>query len=137
MLADEIRDISNREELVLCLRYVTEKYKIYEDVIGLYQLDNTTASTVHSALKDSFFCSWVYLLPIAVVRLMVELRTFRDTLVELLSTFVAALPVYCLAHCINLSLQEAAQIVKSVREGLNLAMDVIKLKNYHQSDKFC
>ena len=59
---------------------------------------------------------------------MVELRTFRDTLVEFVSTFAAALPVYCLAHCINLSLQEAAQIVESVREGLNLAMDVIQLK---------
>ena len=55
MLADETRDISNREQLVLCLRYITEKYEVYEDVIGIYQLDNTTASTVHSALKDFFF----------------------------------------------------------------------------------
>ena len=40
---------------------------------------------------------------------------------------VAALPVYCLAHCINLCLQEVAQKVESVRETLNLAMDVIQL----------
>ena len=54
MLADETRDIYNREQLVHCLRYATEKYEIYEDVIGLYQLDNTRASTVHSALKYCF-----------------------------------------------------------------------------------
>ena len=57
MLADETRDISNREQLVLCLRDVTEKYEICEDVFGLYQLDNTTASTVYSALKDCFFAA--------------------------------------------------------------------------------
>ena len=57
MLADETRDISNREQLVLCLQYVTEKYEICEDVFGLYQLDNTTASTVHSALKDCSFAA--------------------------------------------------------------------------------
>ena len=63
---------------------------------------------------------------------MVELRTFRDTLVQLLSAFKRKMQLHylytaCLAYCINLSLQEAAQKVKSVREGLNLAMDVIQL----------
>ena len=130
MLADETRDISNREQLVLCLRYVTEKYEIYEDMIGLYQLDNTTANTVYSALKDCF------------LKLGISFANCRGQAYDGAKNFqghvsgvakrfqkenAAALPVHCLAHCINLSLQEAAQKVKSVREGLNLAMDVIQL----------
>lgn len=53
LLADETRDISNREQLVLCLRWVLDHYEIFEDQIGLIQLDNTTAETIYSSLKDS------------------------------------------------------------------------------------
>ena len=39
----------------------------------------------------------------------------------------AAIPVYCLAHCVNLCLQEVARKVSSIKEGLNFAMEVIQL----------
>ena len=39
----------------------------------------------------------------------------------------AAVPIHCLAHCINLSLQEVAKTIKLVREGFNFAMDLIQL----------
>ena len=99
-------------------------------MIGLYQLDNTTASTVHSALKDCFLQ-----LGISFANCRGQAydgaRNFQGHVSGVAKHFqeetAAALPVHCLAHCINLSLQEAAQNVKSVREGLNLAMDVIQL----------
>lgn len=53
LLADETRDVSNREQLVLCIRWVSESYKIHEDVVGLIQLENTTAESIHKALKCS------------------------------------------------------------------------------------
>ena len=49
LLADETRDISNREQLVICLRYVTETNEVCEEVVGLQQLKNTTSSTVYTA----------------------------------------------------------------------------------------
>ena len=49
LLADEIRDISNREQLVLCIRWVSESYEINEDVIGLIQLSDTTAETIYKS----------------------------------------------------------------------------------------
>ena len=39
----------------------------------------------------------------------------------------AAIPVHCLAHCVNLCLQEVARKVSSIKEGLNFAMEVIQL----------
>lgn len=39
----------------------------------------------------------------------------------------AAIPVHCLAHCVNLSLQDVAQKVTCIKEGLNFATDVIQL----------
>ena len=46
------RDISNREQLVLCVRWVSDHYEVFEDQIGLIQLENTTAETIYSSLKD-------------------------------------------------------------------------------------
>ena len=42
----------------------------------------------------------------------------------------ATIPVHCLAHCVNLSLQEVACSVKSVKEALSFSMDVIQLIKY-------
>ena len=33
----------------------------------------------------------------------------------------------CLAHCINFSLQQVTHTLKSIKEGLNFSMDMIKL----------
>ena len=52
LMADEIRDTSNREQLVICLRWVCESYKSFEDMIGLVQLQNTIAESVYMSLKD-------------------------------------------------------------------------------------
>jgi len=51
-----MRDISNHEQLVLCLRWVADHYEIFEDQIGLIQLDNTTAETIYLSLKDGLLC---------------------------------------------------------------------------------
>ena len=52
LMADETRDISNRQQLVVCLRWVSENYEVFEDMIGLVQLKNTTAECIHMSLKD-------------------------------------------------------------------------------------
>ena len=41
ILADETRDLSNHEQMVICLRWVSDEYEVFEDLIGPVQLDNT------------------------------------------------------------------------------------------------
>ena len=38
--------------------------------------------------------------------------------------------IHCLAHCVNLTLQAVARAVRSTKEALNFAMDVIQLIKY-------
>ena len=33
LLADEAKDTSNKEQLVLCLRYVSDSYEVFEDIV--------------------------------------------------------------------------------------------------------
>ena len=51
ILADETRDISNREQLTVSLRTVSDTYEIKKDLIGLAQLDETTADHIY-LIKD-------------------------------------------------------------------------------------
>lgn len=53
MLADEVTDVCNREQLNLSLRWVDEEYVVSEDPpIGLIVLPNTTADTITSVERS-------------------------------------------------------------------------------------
>jgi hypothetical protein len=52
ILADETRDINNKEQLVLCIRWVDSSFITHEDMIGLVQVDKTDSNTLCSAIKD-------------------------------------------------------------------------------------
>ena len=53
LMADELSDLSNREQFVVCLRWVDVKtFDVSEDLIGFYQVDDITAATLRSILKD-------------------------------------------------------------------------------------
>ena len=54
VLADETRDITNQEQLAICIRWVDAKFDIHEDLIGLVQLDSPTADSITKAIKDIF-----------------------------------------------------------------------------------
>ena len=52
IMCDECTDASNREQLVICLRWVDDNLEAHEDFTGLYQLDKTSANFITGRLKD-------------------------------------------------------------------------------------
>ena len=52
IMADETRDVANREQLVICIRWVNQKNEVMEDPVGLVNLENTTANTIHAVISD-------------------------------------------------------------------------------------
>ena len=54
IMADETTDKSNREQVVLCIRLVTENFEVREDFIGLYVVEATAidAKTLILVMKD-------------------------------------------------------------------------------------
>ena len=117
IMADETRDISNREQLVLCIRSVSDNYVVHEDMVGLYQLDDTTSSTIHSCLKDSL------------LRMSLQIENCRGQAYDGAQPFqghingvakkfkdsnASAISVHCLAHCVNLCLQEITRNSKPI-----------------------
>ena len=55
LMADEVTDSSNREQVVVCLRRVDEDFEAHEEFIGLYKVKETSADTITTALSDVLF----------------------------------------------------------------------------------
>ena len=130
ILADETRDLSNHEQMVVCLRWVSDEYEVFEDLVGLIRLDNITSDTIYSVLKDT------------IVRLGLDFRNCRGQGYDGAKNFQghvksvakifkddnpAAISVHCLAHCLNLCLQEVTRDCKCINEALNFSMEAIQL----------
>ena len=48
IMCDECIDAANREQLVVCIRWVDCDLEAHEEVMGFYKLDHMEANTMHS-----------------------------------------------------------------------------------------
>ena len=51
-MADEATDIINKEQFVICIRWVDNDWNANDDIIGLHELSVTNAETLAFILKD-------------------------------------------------------------------------------------
>lgn len=132
IIADETRDISGKEQLAVSLRWVSESYDICEDLIGLFCVDKTDASTLVSVLKDVLIrCN----LPLS--KCCGQTYDGASNMAGHLNGVAAkisreepkALFIHCLAHSINLCLQDCAKLCKSVKDALGLVNEIYNLIN--------
>ena len=127
ILADETRDLSNLEQLTICIRWVDDHYAIHEDFLGLMQLPNITAHVILTALKD------------VLVRCNLSLARCRGqgydgasnmsghvngVATKLLEEQPAAVHIHCLTHCLNLCLQDATKKFQPMRDAIDLCQEV-------------
>ena len=52
-MVDETTDVSNKEQVVLCYRWVDGNLEAHEDFVGLYEIESTEASVLLHTLCDS------------------------------------------------------------------------------------
>ena len=127
IIADETRDIGGREQLAICIRWVDEQYCIYEDLIGLVQVDRTDGATLASTIKD------------CLIRVKLDLHKcvgqaydgasnmsgpYRGVASRIQAENPRVLYVHCMAHSLNLCLQDSASGSKCVHEALSLTSDL-------------
>ena len=53
IMADETADVSNKEQLVICIRWVDYCFVIHNEFKGMYPLERTTAVQVVAILKNA------------------------------------------------------------------------------------
>ena len=128
--ADEASDVSFNEQMCVVIRWVNADYEIHEEPIGLMQVPRTDSATLSLALKD------------VLIRCMLPLSQCRGQAYDgaanmsghlhgvaatIKSEQPAALHVHCLAHCLNLCLQDAGRNCTLVRDTLLLVRELVQL----------
>ena len=53
ILADETADSSNKEQLVVCIRWVDDQFEAHEEFIGLNHLQDCSAATIVEGIKSA------------------------------------------------------------------------------------
>ena len=51
VMGDEAADISNKEQLVLCVRWVDDNLQVHENFVGIHKIPNTTADEIVEVVK--------------------------------------------------------------------------------------
>ncbi|XP_042208920.1 zinc finger MYM-type protein 1-like isoform X2 [Homarus americanus] len=130
ILADRITDHSNKEHLVVCVRWVDDKLKTHEEFIGFKALENVDASTMTAVIKD------------LLIQMNLSLEHARGqcydghtpTMGEMKS--VSELIKHCEPRCLyydcynhsfNLASVECIMKVKLIKEALETTHEITKL----------
>ena len=59
IMCDECTDAANREQFMVCIRWVDSDLEAHEELIGFYKLDNIEVNTIVSAIK--YVLQWLVL----------------------------------------------------------------------------
>ena len=129
--ADEATDVACNEQMCVC--WVNKEYEIFGELIGLIQLTKTDSATIFSTLKDVLICC---ILPVSMCRGQAYdgaenmSGRIRGVATRFKKEQPAALYVHCLAHSLNLCLQDVSRSCNSVHDSSQLVMEIIKLVKF-------
>ena len=56
IMVDETTDISNKEQVVICFRWVDDKLESHEEFAGMYQVESTQATVLVGIIHDGWMC---------------------------------------------------------------------------------
>lgn len=130
ILVDETRDVSNKEQLTLIIRWVDNEFEIHEDFVGFMSMDKVDSESLTGAIKDVLVRC---MLPLSNCRgqgydgASAMMGKFTGVAARIRKEVPSAVAVHCLAHCLDLCLQEVVRRVRLARQALDAAREIIKV----------
>ena len=133
LVCDEYTDISNREQLTFCIRWVDGKLDSHEEFLGFYNIPNTGSNTVVSAIKD------------ALIRLQLSLDSCRGQCYDGASNMLGlksgiakqicdihpkAHATHCHAHSLSLCVKNTTSSCKTLSNAMDIAREIVALVKY-------
>lgn len=133
IICDEYADISNKEQLTFCLRWVDKDLNAYEDFLGFYQIPDIGANTITAAIED------------ALVRLSLSFDKCRGQCYDGASNMLGkktgvaqrilenqpkAFPTHCHAHSLSLGVKDTVKSCAILSETINTSKEIVTLIKY-------
>ena len=130
IMVDETADISNKEQLVICFRWVDQSLEAHEDFIGLYEIESTAAAVLLSTIQDVF------------TRVNISITKARGqcydgassmagsragVATKILQAEPRAVYTHCYGHALNLACSDTVKQCKVMRSALDIVYEITKL----------
>ena len=130
LMVDETTDESNKEQVVICLRWVDSSLEAHEEFIGLYEVANTESSTLLAVIRDVLLR-----LNISIAKLrgqcydgaseMAGIRSGVAT--HILQDELRAVFTHCYEHALNLACSDTIKQCQLMRNALDTVQEITKL----------
>jgi hypothetical protein len=128
IIVDETCDFSVHEQVSICVRYVDTKLTVHERFFGFYETSCTTAEKLFEIIKDALM-RFGFRLTDCRGQCYDGAANMSGALTGVQSQFKAeesrAVYVHCLAHSLNLVVQDTMRQINDVRDFLNVARELI------------
>ena len=130
IIGDETRDEGGTEQFALSLRWVDSEYTVYEDIVELIDVDQTDAATLASVVRQS--CRKMVLSldncrGQAYVGASNMAGHLNGVAARILKEASKAHYVHCLAHSLNLCLQDCTSACPVIKESLLIVTELSTL----------
>lgn len=128
IIIDETTDLSTKEQVSVCFRYVNASLEIEETFLGFYETPSTTASSLFTIAQD------------VLLRFNLNIENCRGQCYDGAANVSGAITglqsrikelepraiyVHCAAHTLNLVVQDSMQNITEVRDFLVVIRDLI------------
>ena len=134
IISNEYNDISSKEQLSLCIRWVhPETFEVFENFVGFYQIRDIKSDTIVEAIKD------------ILVRLQLDFKNLRGqtydgasnmlgkksgVAAQLKSIQPEAKETNCHGHSLNLSVKDVTQESRTVKDTMGTVGEICILGKY-------
>ena len=130
VMVDETTDASNVEQIVVCLRWVSEKFEVQEEFVGLYEVASTGAEIIYAAITDVLLR-----LNLAVSKVRGQCydgaATMSGAKSGVVTRLCAAEPravfTHCYGHALNLACGDTIKQCKLMQDALDTTHEITKL----------
>ena len=130
VMVDETTDVSNVEQVVVCLRWVSEKLEVVEEFVGLYEVASTGAETIYATITDVLL-QLNLALPKVRGQCYDGAATMSGAKSGVATRLCAAEPravfTHCYGHSLNLACGDAIKRCKLMQDALDTTHEIMKL----------
>ena len=133
LMADEVTDSSNKEQVIVCLRSVDENFAPHEDFLGNHAVESIKADILVGVLKDTM------------LRMNLRLSDCRGQCYDgaanmcgsksgvasqLMSEEPRATFMHCYGHALNLAAGDTVRKNRILRDTLDTTFEISKLLKF-------
>ena len=130
IMVDETTDSSNREQVVICFRWVDNSCEVHEEFVGLYLVSSIDAATLVQVIKD------------VLLRMNLSLNKARGQCYDGAAAMAGcrsgvakmisdeeprALFTHCYGHALNLACSDTVRNCDCMKDSLSTTYEIVKL----------